>query len=422
MGHIRAYTNPRTVLDSLGFRQFYLKRPGERLVLAGEVNHQLEVVIVHIDGLHKIPYDSLLEFLVPVILGAEHEQVFNDVIAPNRQDPHLLGGDQSLQLLLFHPQLRHPVFELVRDDSHLHGAEDVGDLLLCLFEPGFIVSELGLFLHLFRHLHGRVRDPLHGWIVQGTFQNRPRHFLLDLIAAHVLLVALLLKPLCVAGVVKEVLPPSALAGDPDHRPQALAAEDFPRQQVFPILTLPCVKRLPMPYDMIHSIIHLFLYQLRHPALDADVAVKVHAGVAFVFEDRPEGRFPELLPMLGAVSTGIQIPGDVRIGFIIHHPAEYLLDDWPQLFINGNLAILALLVAIRQRPDHFSLGRAVHQAAPDILCHVVRVKLVDGHHHAEHHPAGGIVAEVLLAVDHLHASIFKARLIPQRVIHIPGDAV
>ena len=55
VGHIRAYTNPRTVLDPFGFRQFYLKRPGERLVLAGEVNHQLEVVIVHIDGLYEIP-------------------------------------------------------------------------------------------------------------------------------------------------------------------------------------------------------------------------------------------------------------------------------------------------------------------------------------------------------------------------------
>ena len=94
MGHIRAYTNPRTVLDPFGFRQFYLKRPGERLVLAGEVNHQFEVVIVHINGLHKIPYDSLLEFLVPVILGAEHEQVFYDVIASNEYVRLALKGMQ----------------------------------------------------------------------------------------------------------------------------------------------------------------------------------------------------------------------------------------------------------------------------------------------------------------------------------------
>ena len=93
-----------------------------------------------------------------------------------------------------------------------------------------------------------------------------------------------MKPLCVAGIVKEVLSPSALAGDPDHRPQALAAEDFSRQQVFAIFPLPRMKRLPMLYDMIHSVIHLFLYQLWHPALNADIAVKVHAGIALVFED------------------------------------------------------------------------------------------------------------------------------------------
>ena len=127
-------------------------------------------------------------------------------------------------------------------------------------------------------------------------------------------------------------------------------------------------------------------------------------------------------MLCGNLSGIQIVRDGGIGFTRGDALEYLPDNGGLVLVDLILAISALAVAERDHGDNLALHGCIHQAALDVLGHVLAVELVDVHHGAQGEASSGVVTKFFFRIYHAHAHLRKFILIGERMEHIAGNTV
>lgn len=92
------------------------------------------------------------------------------------------------------------------------------------------------------------------------------------------------------------------------------------------------------------------------------------------------------------------------------------------FIQHDMAVIARFVAERQAAVGQALCSIVHQAARDVLSHVLRIELIDIHHVPQGEAARSGIVKIFLGVDGTDAVIAQPFLIRHGLQHIPTHAV
>ena len=167
-------------------------------------------------------------------------------------------------------------------------------------------------------------------------------------------------------------PGLAGASNARHGAAAVAAVQLPGQQVFFIAAaLTAALRIFLHFQyLLHFVEKLVRYDTRHTTLNADITVNVDTPVPLVAADRVKAAAPPLCPFLGLDAPAVQIAGYVDERLIARHASKDLLHDSGLCFIQHDLLIFAGLVAKRQAAVGHALTGVVHQAARDVLGHVL----------------------------------------------------
>ena len=119
---------------------------------------------------------------------------------------------------------------------------------------------------------------------------------------------------------------------------------------------------------------------------------------------------------------VQIVCQIGVGPAFQKPVENLPDDCRLVFPDHELPVGACSIT-KGRPgvDHGFAG-IVHQPAPDVLGHVLRIELIDVHHRPEREPAGSGVTEVLLNIQAMDTLLQQRSIVDHGLQHVPTHAV
>ena len=307
----------------------------------------------------------------------------------------MLGFDGFVQRGLLLLELHQPVGHGVAQDALLDDLQQVRRGLLdfpALGLQAVEVMRIAIIIAIVRSgVHRQRREVL------GVLQQPPqqyRHQLLDLLLAHLPLVALL-GTLRLAVVVIVFSPRLARAVHALHARAALAAEQLARQPVARSLGVvhpPCtlgtfafIQREPR----LHLVERLHVDQRRHPVRDHDVAMVILAYVGSILEHLVHGLDAELgasgraqplrVELVAYLLHGLAgrvlrehplhergrvLVHDVFLGFSIDAVAPHLVPVeqgvlgvvvHPPLYVLGELAAVILCHGVHQSLDEDSLG-------------------------------------------------------------------
>ena len=308
---------------------------------------------------------------------------------------HVLGLYRLVQRGLLFLELEEPIGHGIAQNALLDDLQQVRRGLLHLSALGLQAVEVmrvAIVIAVVRRGIDRQRREVLGVLQQSPQQYR--HELLDLLLAHLLLVALL-RALVLAIVVIIFPPGAARAVDALHARAALAAEQLARQPVarsLGIVHTPCtlgtfalVQREPR----LHLVERVHVNQRRHPVRDHDVAMVILAYVGSIFEHLGHGLDAELgasgraqplrVELVAYLLHGLAgrvlrehplhersrvLVHDVLLGFSIDAVAPHLVPVeqgvlgvvvHPPLYVLGELAAVILRHGVHQSLDEDSLG-------------------------------------------------------------------
>lgn len=394
-----------------------------RVLPAREAKDDFHIVIVHIDGHQESVKQFRLVLLVRHIPVPEHLKPSDNIIPGYGDDVRAAGGDLAGEPGLLCLQLQEPSLGAVGDDPLLNGCHDVLDGSLRFGQLVLQDGNVGLFLLTAAVGHSAVRDPRNHIILERIFFDGPGHSLLYGVPPHVGLAASLFHPLLLAGVVVMQIPGFAGAGDPNHGALALPAEQFPRQQIVAIHSM-------APLWILFRFQHLLDFEEQlvaddpgNAALNADVIVDVDSPIPLVDQHGVEAALSPAIPPNRPDAPDIEIVGNVNERFPAGHAAKNLTDN----IILGRIQlvpqILPLFIAKRQAAiGELTVLRVIPQTAPNILGHVLAVKLIDVHHGAEGEPARSRIVKIFLRVENADAQLLEPRFVYHGLEHIPAHAV
>ena len=133
--------------------------------------------------------------------------------------------------------------------------------------------------------------------------------------------------------------------------------------------------------------------------------------------------PPAIPPDRPDAPGIEIVGNVNERFPTGHAAKNLTDN----IILGRIQLIPQVLPFFIAEGQAAIGElavlgVVPQTTPNILGHVLAVKLVDVHHGAEGKPARSRIVKIFLRVENADAQLLEPRFVYHGLEHIPAHAV
>lgn len=389
---------------------------------AAEGVRDRQLVVEHIDRSDEDLHDPAPEGGVLRISGGDRCQSLDQLLPRDDRPLDLLVLDLTHEVSLLGLEVKHAVLRGRRNDPGLDRGHEVFQALLDL---GQLRLQRGhdrrrpLLLLIGDNTVRDPCDPLRGEDVL----DRPRdHGVLDPRLRDRLLVAGLLPGPVRASVV--VIFPAALAGAGPayHEGAAFAAVEFAGEEI--VGHVPPVSRGPsVPGELeLHRVEKLPVDDLRHAALDPDVAELVDADVLLVLHDPAEAVLVEGIATDGPEPHLIQTPGDLGLSdagvILLEDPA----DDRSRVRICLEAAVGADAITIHPGAVGLAGAGVVLHAAADILGQVRRVVLGRAFQHGLEQDPFRAFWDVLLRIEHGDAGGLQAGLVRGGVVSVTGKTV
>ena len=202
----------------------------------------------------------------------------------------------------------------------------------------------------------------------------------------------------------------------------MTTKEFAGQQIVTVDTMPAAGILFHLQHLLHLVEKRIADNAWDGALYTNIAVNINPAIAFVYQKPVEAAAAPRFSDAGSQTPGVEIPDDIYERFAGGHPAIDFADNLVLRGIKLKRQIGSSLVAIGEQAVCLCLHGIVQQPAPDILRHILGVKLVHVHHAAQSKPPGGGIVKVLCGIENPDAELIKPGLVHHGLQHIAANPV